>query len=654
MSSNSLRVEIKHVADETMAVYVKGPRILKLWLTVVALLCSLPVPANAQIEVAEASIAELQEAMETGAVTSAEITSMYLSRIRAYDKAGPVLNAMIWVNWDAVAEAQMLDRERARTGPRGALHGIPIILKDNYDTFDLPTSAGTLALAANIPPDDARQVQKLREAGVVILGKSNMHELASGITTIGSLGGQTLNPYDLRRNPGGSSGGTGTAIAASFAAVGWGSDTCGSIRIPSSQNNLVGLRPTKGLSSIDGIVPLSHSQDVGGPLARSIEDLAIALDATIGADPADPATTILEGRELPSFVSALNPSALSGARIGILESYFGEGGVEAPAANIVRQAIEKMVELGADTITIEIPNLQNLISGSGVIGHEFKWDLIDYLAAVPDAPVSSLEEMLELGLIHEALTPGMRRRNAPESRDTDAYATALAKREPLRNAVVSVIEENQVDALIYPTMREPPSIIGQPQRGSNCSLSANTGLPALSIPAGWTGGLPIGLELLGRSLDDARLVALGYAYEQATHHRRTPVSAPPLLSGRAAKPITFTVRTTTDGAPRSTVRARARVRFTYNSLTGTLAYNIRVSGVRADDVFAIVLSTNDEEGRPYIERRLSGPSISSAQGTLTLDTDERERLESGEFYLELMTRNHPFGTGKNQVLPVRR
>lgn len=654
MSSNSLRVEIKHVADETMAVYVKGPRILKLWLTVVALLCSLPVPANAQIEVAEASIAELQEAMETGAVTSAEITSMYLSRIRAYDKAGPVLNAMIWVNWDAVAEAQMLDRERARTGPRGALHGIPIILKDNYDTFDLPTSAGTLALAANIPPDDARQVQKLREAGVVILGKSNMHELASGITTIGSLGGQTLNPYDLRRNPGGSSGGTGTAIAASFAAVGWGSDTCGSIRIPSSQNNLVGLRPTKGLSSIDGIVPLSHSQDVGGPLARSIEDLAIALDATIGADPADPATTILEGRELPSFVSALNPSALSGARIGILESYFGEGGVEAPAANIVRQAIEKMVELGADTITIEIPSLQNLISGSGVIGHEFKWDLIDYLAAVPDAPVSSLEEMLELGLIHEALTPGMRRRNAPESRDTDAYATALAKREPLRNAVVSVIEENQVDALIYPTMREPPSIIGQPQRGSNCSLSANTGLPALSIPAGWIGGLPIGLELLGRSLDDARLVALGYAYEQATHHRRTPVSAPPLLSGRAAKPITFTVRTTTDGAPRSTVRARARVRFTYNSLTGTLAYNIRVSGVRADDVFAIVLSTNDEEGRPYIERRLSGPSISSAQGTLTLDTDERERLESGEFYLELMTRNHPFGTGKNQVLPVRR
>ena len=273
---------------------------------------------------------------------------------------------------------------------------------------------------------------------------------------------------------------------------------------------------------------------------------------------------------------------------------------------------------------------------------------------MPDSPVSSLEEMLELGLIHEALTPGMRRRNAPESRDTDAYATALAKREPLRNAVVSVIEENQLDALVYPTMREPPSIIGQPQRGSNCSLSANTGLPALSIPAGWTGGLPIGLELLGRDLDDARLVAMGYAYEQATKHRRTPLSTPPLLNGRSVKPITFTARTAADAVSGSTLRARARVQFTYNPLSGTLGYNIRVSGVRANDVFAVVLSTNDDEGRPYIERRLSGPRVLPAQGTLTLSTDERKRLESGEFYLDLMTRDHPFGIGREQVLPVRR
>ena len=242
-----------------------------------------PPGAAAQIEVTEASVTELQEAMTTGVATSAEITAAYLARIRAYDQAGAELNAVIRLNPSALAEAEALDRERALRGPRGPLHGIPVILKDNYDLAGMPSTAASLGLAGLMPPDDAFQVKKLREAGVVFLGKSNLHELASGISTIASLGGQTLNPYDLSRNPGGSSGGTGAAIAASFAAVGWGSDTCGSIRIPSSHNNLVGLRPTKGLSSIDGIVPLSHTQDTGGPLARTVRDLAIALDATIGS-----------------------------------------------------------------------------------------------------------------------------------------------------------------------------------------------------------------------------------------------------------------------------------------------------------------------------------------------------------------------------------
>lgn len=263
---------------------------------------AMPQTGHAQIEVRGATITEVQEAMTSGAATSAEITAAYLARIRAYDQAGPRIGSMIWINPKAVAEAEALDRERATGDVRGPMHGVPIILKDNYDTYDLPTSGGTLALAGNIPPDDGFQVAKLRAAGAVIIGKSNMHELASGITTISSLGGQTLNPYDLRRNPGGSSGGTGAAITASFATVGWGSDTCGSIRIPSAQNNLVGLRPTKGVSSIDGIIPLAHTQDVGGPLARTMRDLAIALDATAGPDPADPATRILDGRDAPRFV----------------------------------------------------------------------------------------------------------------------------------------------------------------------------------------------------------------------------------------------------------------------------------------------------------------------------------------------------------------
>ncbi|HUE96951.1 MAG TPA: amidase family protein, partial [Longimicrobiaceae bacterium] len=253
-------------------------------------------PAVAQVEVTEATIAELQEAMETGRATSAEITAAYLARIAAYDRGGPRLGAMIRINPNALAEAESLDHERAARGSRGVLHGIPIILKDNYATFDMVTSAGSLALSALRPPADAFQVRRLREAGAVIVGKANMDELASGYVGISSLGGQTLNPYDLTRIPGGSSGGTGASIAASYAAVGWGSDTCGSIRVPASHNNLVGLRATKGLSSIAGILPLSHTQDVGGPLARTVEDLAIALDATIGPDPADPATSALGGR----------------------------------------------------------------------------------------------------------------------------------------------------------------------------------------------------------------------------------------------------------------------------------------------------------------------------------------------------------------------
>ena len=229
------------------------------------LVLALPSAATSQVEVHEATILELQAALADGTATSIGLVDAYLARIAAYGQQGPALNAMIMVNQLAREEAASRDRERALGNVRGPLHGIPIIIKDNYDTFDMPTTGASVALAASIPPDDAFQVRKLREAGAVILGKSNLHELAMGITSISGLGGQTRNPYDPTRNPGGSSGGTGAAVAASFAAIGWGSDTCGSIRIPSAHNNLFGLRPTKGLSSIDGIIPLSHTQDVGGP-----------------------------------------------------------------------------------------------------------------------------------------------------------------------------------------------------------------------------------------------------------------------------------------------------------------------------------------------------------------------------------------------------
>ena len=238
----------------------------------------------------ERTIPELQAAMASGETTSAALVQQHLDRIAAFDRAGPRLNAMIMINPGALEEAAELDREREEKGPRGPLHGIPIVLKDNYDTHDMPTTASAVAMAGFVPPDDGTQVRKLREAGAIFIGKTNLHEFARGIETISSLGGQTRNPYDPRRNPGGSSGGTAAAVAANFAAVGMGSDTCGSIRIPAANNNLFGLRVTQGLSSRDGIVPLALTQDVGGPLARSMIDLVTVLDATVGADPADPQT----------------------------------------------------------------------------------------------------------------------------------------------------------------------------------------------------------------------------------------------------------------------------------------------------------------------------------------------------------------------------
>ncbi|MCH8812698.1 MAG: amidase, partial [Gemmatimonadetes bacterium] len=470
-------------------------------------LAALPATQDQNVEVFEASIPDLQEAMADGRVTSVQLVDAYLARIRAYDQGGPALNSMIRLNPDALMQAAALDQERALMGARGPLHGIPIILKDNYDVAGLPTSGGSIALAGMIPPDDAFQVGKLREAGAVILGKSNMHELAYGITTISSVGGQTRNPYDPSRNPGGSSGGTGAAIAASFAAIGWGSDTCGSIRIPASHHNLFGLRPTKGLSSIDGIIPLSHTQDVGGPLARTATDLAIGLDATIGADAADPATRILAGGALPRFFDELDAEALQGARIGVLSTLFGDAADDREHARMVRAALDSMSAAGAEVIDVEVPGLDSLLSGSSLIGLEFKWDLIDYLAATPTAPVASVQEILDGGLYHVRLEGTLRRTAAREERDTAAVARAMGKRAAARDVVVAFMDELLLDALVYPTIRRRAARIGDPQGGSNCQLSATTGLPALSIPAGFTGlGLPVGLELPGRPLQAARLL----------------------------------------------------------------------------------------------------------------------------------------------------
>jgi Asp-tRNA(Asn)/Glu-tRNA(Gln) amidotransferase A subunit family amidase len=597
-------------------------------------------------DVFEATILELQDDMATGRVTAVELVDAYLARIAAYDQRGPMLNAIIRLNPNARAEAALLDQERATHGPRGPLHGIPIILKDNFDTFDMPTTAGSIALAGLVPPDDAFQVRQLRDAGAIILGKANMHELALSIRTNSSLGGQTRNPYDPSRYPGGSSGGTGAAIAASFAAIGWGTDTGGSIRIPSSHNNLFGLRLTKGLSSSDGIIPLGHTQDEGGPMARTATDLAIGLDAIVGHDAADPAT--LRGRALPSFVEALDSTALQGARLGVLTEAFGDAPEGSEVRTVIRGAIEQMKEAGADVIdSVEIPNLDSL--GRGVTRFEFKFDLMDYLAAVPGAPVSSLGDILDRGLHLYEIQSNLRWRDSLGTRDGEEYRAALAKRAEARNAFMAVLEEHQLDALVYPTIRRTPAHIGDPTGGNpNGWISPETGLPALSVPAGLTDdGLPVGMELLGAPFSDARLLALGFAFERATHPRRAPTTVPPLVDGRAPDPIIFGVAATGPGA-------EAHGELAFDVTTGVLSYDVTVSGVEEEEIHAVAIHLAEDGKDGPVLHRLSGPGTATASGQVTLTPGERDEFMEISLYLVVYAKDHPTGAARGRLALLSR
>jgi amidase len=589
------------------------------------------VTARPPVEVHEATIPDLQAAMQSGRATSAALVDAYLARIAAYDRRGPGLNAMIRLNPNARADARRLDDERRQGRVRGPLHGVPIILKDNFDTADMPTSGGSLALANHQTPEDGFVVRRLREAGAVILGKANMHELAAGITTISSLGGQTRNPYDPRRCPGGSSGGTGAAIAASFAAVGWGSDTCGSIRIPSAFGSLVGLRPTQGMVSRTGIQPLSHTQDIGGPMARTVTDLAIALDVSVGADPADSATRVLTTREPPRFTPALQRDALRGARIGILTNYFTDADGE--ILDTVRSAVRAMAAAGADTVRVNIANFDSLLANTSVINFEHKYDMIDYLARTPDARVRSIADILATGLESGALEARFRLADSLGTRDSEPYRRALARQTAARERIIAVMDSLKVDVLVYPTMRRKPVLVGDPQLGSTCNLSAQTGLPALTVPAGFTAeGLPVGIELLGRPFSDTRIVSLAYAFEQLGPRRRPPFTTPALVNGKAPVPVTFAT-----SARSATRGAVARASFTYDRTSGALRYDLRVSGVQPSRLDAVVLRRRDAGGRVRVAHTMTGPAATAASGSTTLGPADRDALASGRLVLSLVT-----------------
>jgi amidase len=638
---------------------------------------------SSAFDVMEKSISDLQAAMASGHVTSAQLVELYLNRIAAYDQAGPQLNAVISINPAAAAHARALDDERKERGPRGPLHGIPVLLKDNFETSDIPTTGGSLALTGIVPTRDAFQVAKLRRAGAVLLGKVNLHELALGLTTHSSLGGQTVNPYDVTRAPGGSSGGSGVAAAACFAAFTMGTDTSGSIRIPSAHNSIVGLRPSAGLSSRAGIIPFGHTQDTGGPMARTVEDIALILDATAGYDPADLTTAASSGRMPRTYTSALKAGALKTARIGVLTEFFGNAPEDEDVAAVVRRAIEEMKRRGATAMDVVVPDLAKQVAAANLLTQELKVYLSDYLKSA-GAHIGSVEELLESGLHSSSLQGILDAAMAvPDGYlSGDDYKTRLAARETLAKAVAAVMDANRLDAIAYPTVRRIAPIVGGAQVGSNAALSANTGLPAISVPAGFTAaGFPVGIELLGRAFAESTLLGLAFDFEQATHHRRPPSTTPAVAAGpnRLRSPLRATasravavakaegpalrtpdpeprvpnpesripesvlIEATATGAksaPPSNVPFQAAARFSFDEQTRQLGYDIKLSGAR-DGVAGVYLhrrANRQNGGVAYILAKSAAPQIA---GTVTLTQAEVTDLKAGKFYVSAISTKSP-------------
>lgn len=480
------------------------------------------------VNIVELSIQELQHLLEQGIMTSEKLVKTYLKRISMYDKEGPAINSLIYINEEAIKTARELDLERSESGPRSLLHGIPIILKDNFDTVDMPTTAASLVLEHSFPLEDASIVQQLRDAGAIMIGKANLHEFALGISSESSLGGQTLNPYKLDRHPGGSSGGTAAAVAANFGAVGLGTDTGCSIRNPAAHNNLFGLRPTYGLTSRAGIVPISFTQDTGGPIGRTVSDIAIIMDEIAGKyDPRDPSTKLGKGKQPTSYLNHLNMDKLKTTKIGILRDRFGRT-EEAEATNQqINQAIDTMKENGAEVIEFSMPELMDFDSLS-IPYFEFKAAIEEYLLSLGEnGSISSLEEIIEANLCREVIKEDLTK-CLNLSLEDPKYKKVLKERDTFRDLLINKMNELEIDAMLYPTFKSPAPKIGEQRwEDNNGDLSAYSGLPAISMPAGLTKlGIPVGLELLARPFEEDILIEIAYSFEQLTKHRKLPVHTP--------------------------------------------------------------------------------------------------------------------------------
>jgi amidase len=512
------------------------------------------VSAQKAIDLDSATIADINAAFNAGTLTAEKLTLMCLARIEAYDRKGPKLRAVLTLNPKALDTARALDEERKTKGPRSPLHGIPVVLKDNFDTADMPTTGGSVLLEGSVPHDDAFLVKKLRAAGVVFVAKTNMSEFASGAAH-SSLGGQILNPHDLTRTPSGSSGGTGVAIAAAFAAVGLGSDTGGSIRGPSTANGIVGLKPTHGLLSRDGIIPLALSFDTGGPMARSVYDVAVALGVMTGIDAADPATKKSAGHFEAEYTKYLKADALKGARIGIARDFLGQ---DADVDWVMDAALEAMRREGATVVDVRLPRWLLDVKGefyNAIRYPEFTAQIATYLGTIGPTYPKTLDQLIERATRMNALradgaspNPGrwgvMKREAGSGTLDDYRYKSVRDYALPMMRALVEgLLASEKLDAIVYPTTPRRPLLITAPPElpgggpGSPANIANLTGFPDLIVPAGFTGDdLPVGLSFLGPAFSEGKLLALGYSFEQATRARRLPVHTPKLPDERITVP----------------------------------------------------------------------------------------------------------------------
>ncbi len=475
----------------------------------------------------EATIADIHAAYANGTLTARRLTEMYLERIDKYDKSSG-LNAIVVINPEALTIADSLDAEYRQTGKLRLLHGIPVIVKDNYDTRGLQTTAGSKALEGSLPPDDAFQVRKLREAGAIVLAKSNMAEWAfSPYLTESSILGTTRNPYDLERVPAGSSGGTAAAVAANLGAVGLGTDTGNSIRGPSSHNALVGIRSTMGLTSRDGIIPLYLRNDIGGPMTRTVEDAVHILEVIAGPDPADPVTLRSSGRVPDNYTQFLDPQGLQGARLGLFRRYVDDDRTDPEIRRLTLKAVADLEELGATVVdSVAIPDYDTLTAG--IWCPTFVQDVNAYLASLGDqAPYRTIADIYEAGIYSPYIRESLEYFLDLNPSETDCPDIFSRKKNVrLQKAILQVMDSLRIDAIIYPTWSNPPRLVGDmesPAGDNSQILSPHTGFPAITVPIGFSyDKWPAGMTFVGRWFSEPQLIGYTYAYEQATRHRRAP------------------------------------------------------------------------------------------------------------------------------------